>query len=287
MNQTVNYGVQPNTLGGVNYPMTEVKKPNYVNPLPEEKIKKYLANGNGLPKITFTEEEMDRAICTHRYNGQLMTMDLPDGRYKCRICGAEFNVIDNCTQEEIIQATQNIHDLLHTAKIMYVDAPAELITNCFQVLAVIDKVPEICQIAESSYRKFISQNPQVVQQGMSMSGPSIWAQILGGAPATQVPQYDQYGNPIYQQPQYVQPQYVNPQQVVAAGNYVPQQVVAGQPQVVYQQQPGQPVYQQPNVVDNQVPTTVPGQATTVVAQPQAQASNSVPAGATVTTTLSV
>ena len=192
MNQVV-YGNQ--FMGGM-VPAGNIKKPNYCNPLGEEKIKRLLANGNGLPKLTITEEDLDRAICTHRHNGESTLIQLPSGEVQCKICGARFNVIENASAEDIQQATQNLHDLLHTAKIMMVDAPESMIVENFQIISVVDKVPEIYAIAKSSYDKFVSTNPQLQQYGGSqMNGANLWSQILGGGFAMN--QQPNYG---YQQP---------------------------------------------------------------------------------------
>ena len=166
-------------VGGM-VPAANQQLPNYCNPLGEEKIKRLLSQGNGLPKITLTEEDLDRAVCTHRYKGETQLVQLPNGEVKCKICGAQFEIVQDPSPEDVALATKNLHDLLHTSKIM-MDAPEQMITENFQVLAVIDKVPEIHAIAQASYTKFIRSNPNMNQFGGStMNGASLWSQIIGG-----------------------------------------------------------------------------------------------------------
>ena len=217
-NQVVLYGNQ--FVNGM-VPAGQVKKPNYCNPLGDEKIKRLLSTGNGLPKLTITEEDLDKAICTHRYNGESKLIPLPTGEVQCEICGARFNVIEDATSDDIKQATQNLHDLLHTAKIMMVDAPESMIVENFQIISVVDKVPEIYAIAKSSYDNFIQTNPQLQQYGGSqMNGANLWSQIFSGGfgMASAQPQltyqqaapqanlgtivgYTENGLPVYGQPQ--------------------------------------------------------------------------------------
>ena len=132
--------------------------------------------------------------------------------------------------EDVKLATQNLHDILHTAKIMMVNEPEAMITENFQILAVVDKVPELFAIAENAYRKYTRVQPTIQQYGgNNMNGSTIWSSIVGprmggGAnmiappnmgqqnpqvvqlPTGQMAQvvYDQYGNmqyvPVQQQP---------------------------------------------------------------------------------------
>lgn len=237
MNNNTIFG---NQMYGGMMPAVQQTKPNYCNPLGDEKIKRLLSQGNGLPKIALTEEDLDRAICTHRYKGETQLVQLPSGEVQCKICGAKFEIVQDARPEDIALATKNLHDLLHTAKIMMVDAPEAMITENFQVLAVIDKVPEIYSIAEASYTKFIRSNPNMNQFGGStMNGASLWSQIIGPASMgmggyqqqatgsafnmnnAQIVGYTQDGYPIYGNPATNQNMQATPntaQAAMVAGN---------------------------------------------------------------------
>lgn len=183
------------------------------NPLGDAKIKHLLETGGGAPKLQITEDALNQAICTHRYNNQSMLMEVAGGKQHCKICGAEFNLLEEVDEEAIAVATSNLHDIMHTAKVMWMDCPDQIAKENFQVLAVVDQVPMIFAIAADRFNK-LSTNP------LSATNPTNNAfasfnNIMNpgyqyGAPGYQVPQqgFAPQGQPVYgQQPAYqMQPQ---------------------------------------------------------------------------------
>lgn len=221
-----------------------VQMPKGTNPLGEATIKKLLAEGNGSPKLAVTQEDVNQAICTHRYNGSSMVYPIDGGKFKCKICGAEFNIVDNASQEDIDKCAQNLHDVMHTAKLMWYDVPEQTGVELFQTLAVVDKVPEMFKIASNNFRKYNVNN--VAYQSNPQNGFNILNRITG-------PMMGGYGyynqQPMggYPQPQpmmYGQPQMAPQQFDPNTGMMVQQPMMYGQPQQPYYAQPAMP-YQNP------------------------------------------
>lgn len=173
-NAMYGYGMQPQV--GPMYP--NQGNVNFTNPLGEKVIQELLKNGGGAPKLQITQEDMNQAICTHRYNNQSMLYQLPNGKVKCKICGAEFNLQENLSDEDIQNATDNMWDILQTYKHMWLDVPDQLARDNFQILAVIQQTPTICKIAADHLQKYAGFNPS--QQYQNMNGFAQLNAITGG-----------------------------------------------------------------------------------------------------------
>lgn len=251
------FGMQP--MIGYNFNQNQV--PAYTNPLGTKRIEELLKNGNGAPKLQITQEDMDQAICTHRQGNQNMAYQLPNGKYKCKICGAEFDLVEGASQEDIQLATDNLWNIMQTAKMMWLDVPDNIARENFQVLAVVKQVPLIMSIATDRFNKYLGYNPlqqnnqvngfamlnNIMGQGMPMMGGMMPQQPMYAAPQNYP--YGQgmmnfggnYGQPMMQQPMQMQAAPLTPMQ---------QQMVQDAPGMVnngfgYQQAPA--VNVQPNV----------------------------------------
>ena len=206
----VNQFGQPMVQGAIGVNGAPMKL-NATNPLGANRINEMLKNGKGAPDIQITQADYDKAICTHRdVNGNSRVIDMGNGKVRCEICGAEFALTDSATIEDIKTATENIHNVLNTAKVMWLDVPDQVAINTFQILAVVDKIPQLYEIATSRLQKYQNVNPMMQNQypvnGFNMLGQMVGptgfgAPVMGmnyGQPMMQQPQggFDQYGNPI-------------------------------------------------------------------------------------------
>lgn len=219
------YGVQQQAMPVYN--SQPVKQPEYTNPLGSAKIKELLSKGNGGPKIALTEEDYWKAICTHRYEGHLQLVDIGEGKMRCKICGAEFTPVDEATIDDVKAATENLMNILHTAKVAWLDVPDKVASEFFQAIAVIDKTPELFKIAMANYNLYNGNSFQ--NTNTPVNGFGIMNQILG----PQIP-FNPYQQQQYQQPQqqyapYQQPVYQGPQ-VDPYGNNINYNVAAQQMQ---------------------------------------------------------
>lgn len=200
------YGMQQQSMPVYN--QQPMKQPEYTNPLGAARIKELLEKGNGGPKIALTEDDYIKAVCTHRYNGRLELVDMGDGKMRCKICGAEFTPVDEASLDDVKAATTNLMNILHTAKVAWLDVPDKVASEFFQALAVIEKTPDLFKIAMSNFQQYNGYNIQ--NTNMPVNGFGIMNQILG----PQVPYAAPYGQP--QQP------YGQPQQPYAQAPYAPQ-----------------------------------------------------------------
>lgn len=274
---------QPDYYGNYNNnPMMNygqpIQMPKGTNPLGEATIKKLLAEGNGSPKLAVTQDDVNQAICTHRYNGVTMAYPIDGGKVKCKICGAEFNIVDNASQEDIEKCAENLHDVMHTAKLMWYDVPEQTATELFQTLAVVDKVPDMFKIASNNFRKYGTNN--VAYQSGPVGGFNMLNRIIGptmpgynyynqqpmmygqqpmnyAQPYPMAPQVDPATNMMVQQPMmnYGQPYqmapvaYQNPQQAAMTAN-APGMVNNGFGTYTDPNAMGQPVQQTPQQATN-------------------------------------
>lgn len=207
-----NGGVNPMGLGVQQQPMLmynqqQMKQPEYTNPLGNAKIKELLEKGTGAPSISISEEDYTRAICTHRYNGQMRLYDMQDGsgKHKCEICGAEFQVTEEAEMKDVAQATDILVSILHTAKMAWLDMPDKTGSEFFQAIAVIEKTPELFKIAMGNYASHTNTNYNLQNTNNPIGGFNMYQQIMG--PGMQPQPYNNMG---YQQPQV--PQYYDPNQ---------------------------------------------------------------------------
>lgn len=269
------------------------KMPQFNNPLGQQKINEKLKNGAGLPKITITEDMYDESICTHRNpaTGESTLYPIHDGKHKCRICGAEFHIIDGATEDDVVQCAQNLHDLMHTAKCMWVDVPDNVARDYFQVLAIVDQIPQIYSIACDSMNRY-NPNANIIQNPMgNVNGFNAVNAMLGGGygynPYASTPSY------AFQQPQPMAMQPM-PQQMPQPGynvGYDPYQA----PMTPMQQQmlSGAPGLQSNGFGVTQAPSPAPQINVSPVQQPAAAQPTAQPApapaadAARVTETLSV
>lgn len=279
------FGQQP--MPGMAYPA----QVNFTNPLGQQKIQALLKSGAGAPKVQITEENMNQAICTHRDGNQFMLEEIPNGKHKCKICGAEFHLFgaDELSHQDVENAQENLWDILQSAKTMWVDSPDQVTRETFQILAVIPKTTALFDIATNRLNKVVGVNP--MQQNPSQNSFALLNNITSGASAYPM---GMPGMGYMQQPAYPAPQ---------AYPYATQQPMGYQMPAM---QPGQmtPMQQQmvqeaPGMQSNgfgytgspvQVqPTVMPQQPVAQVApapQPQAQA-EAPKEGAKVTQTLHV
>lgn len=199
----VNQFGQPITQGPIGINGAPMKL-NATNPLGANRINEMLKNGKGAPNLQITEEDYDKAICTHRdTTGSSRVVQMGDGKVRCEICGAEFALTDSASIEDIKIATENMHNVMNTAKVMWLDVPDQVAVEMFQVLAVIDKVPQLYEIATSRLQKYQDVNP-MMQNQYPVNGFNMLGQMIGpnmgfggfGQPQQMMPQCDQFGNPI-------------------------------------------------------------------------------------------
>lgn len=256
------------------YPPQPQKKVTFTNPLGPEKVKELLAKGNQAKAITITEQDLNRAICTHREGDKVYLVPTNDGKVRCQICGEEFNIVNDATKEEIELATQNLIDIWNSAKFSNVDMPQKACIEFYTALAYLKKTPDMYRMGMENLDQYYNNNPQAnsyvpnafdqlsmvfgapSQSMMYQYGAPVPAQAPGmmGMPAPYPQQQPMMMNaPVYQQPYYNTAAQDMQAAAPGSGNPfssvgVPAGAQGGQPQTVYAQN----AYQ-PNVGQQQAP----------------------------------
>lgn len=267
---TTTYGGYPNAAygyGNVNMPP---KKTN--QPLTDEQIQ-YLNENSGKFNLEITLEQKYKSMCTHRdKNGDMKLTQLPDGRFHCNICHSEFKIVD-LVPEEIDSLIDRVTDVLQTVKLMWLDAPRQVLVEYFLIIELLQKLKTIYRRATSNFSMY---EDQVDNAGNGMMNPAFGGMnglysMMGANP------FAIYG--MYPQPQmYAYPQPA-PQQPVVDPAYA-------QTQQPYQYAaPQQPFYGNPFAynaapVPGAVPTTPTAPAPAPAPAPQAPAVAPVPTAPT-------
>lgn len=229
-----------------------------------------------------TEDEYLRALCTHHSDNKICLEQLPSGKHRCSICGAEFNLITVDASPDIIERTCNdFYDLLQSIKTYYGNAPAAL-RDFYIMVGFIPKIRNLWNIAKQYFNRTVGGGYNYDQPGGDQSGFAMLGNILGNANMGGIapvlggnymgyPQAGYYGGapvpqaaymqtpqappPMYPQQQYVQPQPMQQQQQQAGYQVMPQQQptqyqqpmygYGGYPQQQYAPPPAPPVNNNP------------------------------------------
>lgn len=236
-------------------PQVAPTQPNYTQPLTAEEIETLRAKHEQF-SLGLTQEELLRGICFHRdaTSKKETLKDNGDGSVTCLICGKTFIPTADLLDKDVENAVQNLVDILQSVKLLYLDMPEQAAREFFQILPLIEKVPELYKLANKNFVKH--ENWNTYRYNATPSTANIYNMLAGGygfgGPA---PQQAMYGMP--QQPMYG----AAPQPVVAPngmptngfgfGAGVPMQPPVGYtPQVSgYQYTPGATAPQQQPVVD--------------------------------------
>ena len=243
-NQGVVYGNQP-----------PVKR---ANPLTREEIS---AMRQKTPfSLAITNDEAMRGICFHvDENGNPATVTDADGMTTCTVCGKTWNS-NELSPEQVQAATNQILSVLQTIKLMYVNFPEQAAREFYQIIPLIEKVPQLYKIAADNfhtYEGYYGGQPNPFQLfGQIAGGNGFQYQQtqppMGGMYQAQQPVYPQQAMYQPQQPAYGAPygQQINPfdPTYAAAPAQAPQQVAGGYTPATpngYAYAPGQPAVGQP------------------------------------------
>ena len=275
---------------GYNYGTPRPQAKN-TQPLSKEEIEE-LRRGNDRLSLNIPKEELMKCACTHREaNGTNALVDKGNGVFKCSICSAEFKPFDG-SNDDIRFAIKQLLDMLQTAKMIYLDAPDELIRQYFQIIPMLERFEKLWNVAMDNFSKYDGYSGEPIPTyGTFGNAFTALNAVLTNPYSGFMQQGMMYNaNPTMFNNQYMQPQQQQmgyPQQMPQGQQYMvgPQQGYVMQPQ---QQQMGYPQqmpqgqqYVDPNnPMAYGVPTTPPqAPAPGVVPQPmQAAAPASDPNG---------
>lgn len=246
-----NFNMQPQYIPqgtGFQYTGGQPQAQKINNVLTAEEIQRLVQKENQL-SLQLTEKEVLRAKCNHRRADGLddaITEDPVTGISRCAICGYEFRPVEDWTSPEIIQeSVQNVLDILQTIKIIYTTMPPEVAAEYFQIIPLIEKIPELFKYAVKDYTKRAQYDPYTYNN-KNMGIMNLFNMLCG---TMNQPAYNPQMDPnLAAQPQfngaYAQPQF-NPAfgapQYAAPGYGMPMSNGFGYaPQTANYQFPGQP-----------------------------------------------
>ena len=251
---------QPTMGTGYQWNPNPAQQTKQMNVLTADEIQTLMKQENKFT-LALTQTEKLKAACNHRRADGLgdSLVENADGTVSCQICGYTFKPVDPATSGEdyLNAAVAEIVDILQTVKMLWIDVDPQVLREYSQVLPLIEKLPQLYQIAVKNYSNHENYNSWAYA-GKNMSTLQMFGLLNGmlngigqpnqqqfqAAPQNAMPGYNYgYG---YQQPQQFQPGF-NP---FAAQGYQPQaQGFAYQPGMATPQQPvvdpaaaaGQPV----------------------------------------------
>lgn len=165
--------------------------------------------------IAMTQEERLRGICNHRTEDGMhdaLVQDQATGLMTCTICGSSFQPIDPDTNyEDIRDSVRKIQNILQTIKLLYIDLPKDAAREYFQIIPLLDKIPQLFEFAAKNFMKhdssnwnFHNSNPTTYAMFQNLMG-IFGAGNMMGAAQPMMGQPNMMGGFPPQQPMYQQP----------------------------------------------------------------------------------
>lgn len=279
----VPYGYQP-------YTAQNFQVPQNANALTDEEIRTLMQDkAPSQIDLNIKQNDVLRAICTHKQNGQDRVQLLSDGSGDvwCPICGARWSQ-DPLDKDQVVELVHALVGTMQNAKWVG-DLPIELTRELFSMIPLLEKYPDVYEYALNNFNKYYGQHPfsnaqdsSVYAQYNNLFGNNYYAYAQQPMMYAQ-PNAQGYQQPVqannaqgyyYQQPAAaqqtpVQNPYVNPMQAPTYGvnPAAPNQQFVQQANNMMVNPYGQPMYQQPAAQQPMAPTYAPA-TTAVPAAPQ-------------------
>ena len=231
-----------------------------------------LKSNAGQFTLSITDVEMAVAICNHydKATGKSLLIEDGDnsGGVTCQRCQTHF-YLRRFTKEDMKNTIQNFKDIANTIKVMYRSLSPTTGAEFFQMLALVEKVLPLAEIAFADFEKYLNATNNLYTFSSGLNPVGLMSALMNPVMFQQQPVYvnavpqQQYAgqpvqvqvpcNPMFQQQ--VPVQQVQQQPYQPAGNgfaYAPQGAAA--PPVVNTNMPTQP-QQQPVDPNNPVVTS--------------------------------
>lgn len=252
----VPYGTSP--VGSVYGQQPPV--PKNTQPLTKEEIAKLQKEVERF-STALTEQDVLKARCTHRVNGDTALVQNGDGSYTCSICGENI-VLEDYTPDQVQEIVAKFVNLLDVIKVQFMDLPVDVACEFFQIIPYCKRVPQLYEIAHDNYSRYAGYSNIGVNPVNPSHSYNVWNSfnaITGGGMMNPYQPQMQMGAPMYQPDPNMQNMYMQ-MSPTQAQQY---QMVMGNPMYAAPQaspvQGMAPQNPQPNV-DNSATQQVPTQA---------------------------
>lgn len=197
-----------------------IRKPRFTNPLTEEDRKLLQSRG----KFSLHVDEYDEASskCTHRDQNGLTIVENQDGSFTCNQCFRRFNLVE-MKLEDVQMVTSQFLDILESTKAFYLDMPPNVVTEIFQMIPFVEKIPQIYKMALDNFNSYSSplntpytNGNQTFGMYDALNNPGF---MFNTAPSYgfQQPMYNQYQNQPFNNGMYQQPMFNNQMQAQSTG----------------------------------------------------------------------
>lgn len=293
------------------YIMQTFQSPMNQNALTNEEIQKLMSmRPTGLLNLQIDQNDVLRAICTHKNNGHDVVQQINDGTgdVYCPICGERWNA-NNVSKEELVESVNNLISQMQNAKWVG-ELPVNIVREYFTMIPLLKKFPDLFEYGSENMKRLLNQrgvfgagDANIYAQYNGLFGPGMGYGSINmgynvpqpGQPMYYQPQMNmqqpQQGQPPVQNPQMMGTPAVpgvNPMQMQYGAPMQPQYGIPGAPgpqPAYYQQMPmQQPVQQPTNPYGAPQQQFAPVYGQPGVNQQQPKPNNAAPAPANVTET---
>lgn len=152
--------------------------------LSQEEYARLVKNSNPF-SLALTETEVLKGICNHQKpdgSGDALVQD-PDGTIRCEICQYRFNPVSDLTKDDVTEACNLVNDILQTIKLLYIDMPINASREFYQIIPLIDKVPQLFDIAVKNFSKHENFNVWGYR-GQNMGTMNLFNMLAGALNGT-------------------------------------------------------------------------------------------------------
>lgn len=180
---------------GAGSPTTQAANGIAVSPWLSSDTINMLRKGGANFTLALSEEDIARAQCNHRNLDKTSSL-VPheDGTCTCTVCGYTFNLSDDYTQEQVENACKCVTDILQTIKVIYLSMDPEIGRQFFQIIAFMDKIPKLYEIAAKDFKKY--EGVYNMTPGMGTNAFNIFSVLSNPNWGGMAPQYTGYGMPM-------------------------------------------------------------------------------------------
>ena len=184
------------------YIMQQFQSPMNQNALTNEEIQKLMSmRPTGLLNLQIDQNDVLRAICTHKNNGHDVVQQINDGSgdVYCPICGERWNA-NNVSKEELLESVNNLISQMQNAKWVG-ELPVNIVREYFTMIPLLKKFPDLFEYGSENMKRLLNQrgvfgagDANIYAQYNGLFGPGMGFGSINSGYGVPQP-----GQPYYQQ----------------------------------------------------------------------------------------